>query len=155
MQKIPNWMFESVDKQNLSYKWSPRPWQTPDRIFSPNSGMKRQCSISGFLKAPGEWWCLGNGNHELSTSTTIQWNSDEKNRFPIENIGNMGKSRFGVWGGLGAIFIVYFKKRVARKPHRVVLLHFGLVTFRTENLWFSWFRIWGRVYDSQNQLCLT
>ena len=33
-------------------------------------------------------------------------------------------------GGLGAIFIVSFKKRVPQKLRRIILRHFGLVTFR-------------------------
>ena len=49
-------------------------------------------------------------------------------------MGNPGKSGeipdLGSWGVWGAISIVDFKKRVARKLHRIILLHLGLVTFR-------------------------
>ena len=36
-----------------------------------------------------------------------------------------------IWGlgGLGAIFTVNFKKRIAQKLRRIILLHFGLPTF--------------------------
>ena len=43
---------------------------------------------------------------------------------------NPGKNGFGVWGGLGAIFTVTFANRVARKFRRIILLYFGLITFR-------------------------
>ena len=37
--------------------------------------------------------------------------------------------RFGGLGGLGGgIFIVNIVKRIARKPRRIILLHFGLIT---------------------------
>ena len=39
-------------------------------------------------------------------------------------------SRLGVCGGQGGCFIVNSKKRVAQKLHIVILLHYGLVTFR-------------------------
>ena len=40
------------------------------------------------------------------------------------------KCGFGVWEVWRAIFIVNFEKRVAQKLRRIILLHFGLVTFR-------------------------
>ena len=55
------------------------------------------------------------------------------------------KCGFGVFGGFGGvIFIVIFEKRLAQQLRRIILLHFGLVSFRihfgkTENLSFSWF----------------
>ena len=55
--------------------------------------------------------------------------------------GNPGQIRF--WG-LEAIFIINFKKRVAQKLRRIILLHYGLVTFRfrfgkIEKSSLSWF----------------
>ena len=50
------------------------------------------------------------------------------NMKPRENPGNLRIWHLGVLGG--GICIVNFKKRVARKLHRIILLHFGLVTFR-------------------------
>ena len=54
-----------------------------------------------------------------------------KQCFPMENPGNPGQIvRLGSEGLLGAIFIVNIIKRIAPKLHRIILLHFGLVTFR-------------------------
>ena len=45
--------------------------------------------------------------------------------------GNSGKNPdLGSGGGLGGIAIVSFKKRVARKLRRIILLHFRLEPFR-------------------------
>ena len=40
------------------------------------------------------------------------------------------KIPFGVWGVLGAILIANLNKRVAQRLHRIMLLHFGPVTFK-------------------------
>ena len=70
------------------------------------------------------------------------------------------KSGFEVWGCPGSHCYCKSKKRVARKLRRIILLHFGLVTFRfhfgkTRKV--SMFMIFGsngHVHDSQNQLFL-
>ena len=76
--------------------------------------------------------------------------------------GNYRKIGFGGLGGgvWGAIFIVIFKKSVAQKLCRIILLHFGVVTFRIPfgktrtPFIFMVFGPSGRDHDSQNQLCL-
>ena len=63
----------------------------------------------------------------------------------------------GVWG---TICCVHFKQRVARKLHRIILLQFGVVTFRfnfgktRKPIIFNIFGPSESVHDSQNQLCL-
>ena len=53
-----------------------------------------------------------------------------KARFLIENPRNQGNIAYvGSRGGRG-IFILHIKKRIAPKLCRIILLHFGLVTFR-------------------------
>ena len=60
----------------------------------------------------------------------------------------------------GGIFIGRFKKRVARKFHIIIVLHFGLLTFlyhfgkTRQPLIFMVFRLGGSVHDSQHQLCI-
>ena len=60
--------------------------------------------------------------------------------------------------GPRAIFMVNTGKRIAGKLCRIILLHFGLVTFRfhywktLKHFHFHDFRILRRVHDSQNQL---
>ena len=44
-------------------------------------------------------------------------------------MGEVDKFRFEVWGGLGGKFLVSSNTRMARKLRRIILLHFGLVTF--------------------------
>ena len=59
------------------------------------------------------------------------------------------------------MFIINFNKRGAQKLHRIILLHFGLVTFRfhlgtlRKVIIFMIFGPRGHVHDSQNQLFLT
>ena len=47
-----------------------------------------------------------------------------------ENPWNAGKTDVGSVGGLGAILIVNFDKRVAKKLCIIILLHFELISFR-------------------------
>ena len=56
----------------------------------------------------------------------------KNSRFLIENLSRKvrEKSGFGVWGVLGAMFVVNVKKRVARKLRRIILLHSEIVTCR-------------------------
>ena len=67
----------------------------------------------------------------------------------------------GIWRVWGeGMFTINFKKRGARTLRKIILLHFGLVTFlfhcgKTGKVIFHYFRIVGRVHDSQNQLCST
>ena len=49
---------------------------------------------------------------------------------PVENPSKSGENPNLGSGGSGAIFIVSFIKRLAQKLRRIILLHFGLVTFR-------------------------
>ena len=64
----------------------------------------------------------------------------------------------GGLGGWGVIFIVNIIKRIARKLSIIILLHFGLVTFRIhfgktrEPIIFMVLGPSGRVHDSHNQL---
>ena len=72
--------------------------------------------------------------------------------------GNPEKMRFGVWG---SIFNVNIIRRIAQKFRRIMLLHFGLVTFRIQigktrkHVIFMFFGLGGRVHDSQNQYYLS
>ena len=63
---------------------------------------------------------------------------------------------WGLWG-LGVISIVDIIERIAQKLRIIILLHFGLGTFRIhfgktqQVIMFMVFGLSGRVYDSQNQ----
>ena len=68
--------------------------------------------------------------------------------------------RFGGLGGLGVILIVNIMERIAAKLCRTILLHLGLITFRT-HYWKTRKPLicmvlgpGGRDNDSQNQLLL-
>ena len=63
----------------------------------------------------------------------LQNNGREKNDFPLKIQENPGKMRiWGLRGAWGGRVTVNLKQRVAQKPLRNILLHFGidLVTFR-------------------------
>ena len=74
-----------------------------------------------------------------------------------------GYGKTPVWGsGAGvAFYCKFWKKKVAQKPRRSILLHFGLITFHfhfpkiRKVVIFTIFGPGGRDHDSQNQLCLT
>ena len=70
-----------------------------------------------------------------------------------------GKCRFGVWGALEVVFIISFIKGKASKLHRIIMLHFGLVSFRIrvvmkirKSFMFMVLGPSGHDHDSQNQL---
>ena len=89
-------------------------------------------------------------------------NQPKINRIPI---ANQWKTRTNPdlvsGGGLGSIFIVNVKKSVAWKLRTIILLHFGLVTFRIHSgrirkvIIFMFFRLGERVHDSQHQYHLS
>ena len=82
--------------------------------------------------------------------------AEEKTGFLSKIKRNPEKSGFGVQGVWGAILIVNFIERLAQKLCRIILLHFGLVTFmihfrnpRKPSI-FMVFGPIGRDHDSQN-----
>ena len=93
------------------------------------------------------------------------WKSTSKRmlRNPIKNPGKCGKHLDvgSGGGGLGAIFTERFRKRVARKLRIIILLHFGLVTFRTlfpedpKVIIFMFFELGGCLHGPQHQLFST
>ena len=54
----------------------------------------------------------------------------KKGRISYRKSGKSEKMRIWALGGLGAICILNFNKRLAQKLRRIILLHFGHATFR-------------------------
>ena len=77
---------------------------------------------------------------------------------PVESPAKSGKNPDLGSGGSGAIVIGSFIKRLAQKLRRIILLHFGLVTFRThlkrtrKTYIFMILGLSGRDHDVPNQL---
>ena len=67
----------------------------------------------------------------VARGINLQGIDRNKKRLPTENHRKSGnKYDLGGLGGLGVNFTVNFVKRIVQKLHRIILLQFGLVTFR-------------------------
>ena len=104
-------------------------------------------------KGPRCEWSITKGMHAMKHCAR------EKKTISSENLGNLGKSnKIRMWGVCGVLFTVNFDKRVAQKLRRIILLRFGLISFRfhfgntRKSCIFFVFGLSGRDHDSQNQL---
>ena len=147
-----------------SKKWFPRPPRPQIRNFAGlswifqwefrlSSDLFRPVCPPTFpdcLSAPLRAWIRNSVQIEDKTETS---------RIPITNLRKSRKFRILGLGRVGGfIFIVNFKKRVAEKLRRIILLHLGLITCRFHfgknrtPLIFMVLEPSGCVHDLQNQL---
>ena len=82
------------------------------------------CSISAELKSK-PWM-----SQEHSRMQGIHPARSTKSHTSLTECNGQIRGKLGLWALGEAIPIVDLRKRVARKPRRTILLHFGLITFR-------------------------
>ena len=91
--------------------------------FAARVSTKSSCSFLRVSVASATW--ANNWKRERNGCSN-------KCRCPIENPGNPGEN--AIWGSRESVgsFLLNIMKRIAGTLHRIILLHFGLITFRLQ-----------------------
>ena len=153
--------FRAILLMIFTIKMAPQTPQTPNPQFSqdfPGISIGNQLFWRAPCASTRSLCCLEDAQHVLSRESSVR---DQGIPF-LDNPGKIWeKCGFRVWGVCGAIFSLDMIERLAQNLRRIILLPFGLVTFRIhfrkppKPFIFIVFVLSGRDHDSQNQYYLS